>query len=69
MPVMHGYGKRGVDFIGCFKGRFFAIETKRADRKPELTKIQEQFLRRVVLAGGVGIMAQSWAEVERVLIH
>jgi penicillin-binding protein-related factor A (putative recombinase) len=28
MPVQNGMGKSTLDFIGCFKGRFFAVETK-----------------------------------------
>lgn len=28
MPVPGGYGKSGLDFTGCHRGRFFAIETK-----------------------------------------
>lgn len=28
MPVPSGYGTTTLDYIGCFRGRFFAIETK-----------------------------------------
>lgn len=29
MPPANGYGRSGIpDFVGCFKGNFFAIETK-----------------------------------------
>ncbi len=28
MYVPHGYGEPALDFTGCYKGRFFAIETK-----------------------------------------
>ena len=29
MPPANGYGRSGIpDFVGCFKGHFFAIETK-----------------------------------------
>lgn len=29
MPPANGYGRSGIpDFLGCYKGKFFAIETK-----------------------------------------
>lgn len=28
MPVPGGYGKPSLDFVGCHRGHFFAIETK-----------------------------------------
>jgi hypothetical protein len=34
MYVPHGYGEPALDFTGCYKGRFFAIETKAAGGKP-----------------------------------
>lgn len=48
MPVPTGYGRKGIpDFIGCYKGRFFAVETKAPGKKPtawqkhELSDIDE----------------------------
>jgi hypothetical protein len=56
--------KHGVaDIIGCYKGRFFAIEVKRPGRHP--TDAQQLFLKRVTEAGGLGILAYS---VESVII-
>jgi hypothetical protein len=44
MPVPGGYGKPTLDFIGCYRGYFFAIETKAGRGKltprQELTKKQ-----------------------------
>ena len=34
MPVQNGMGKPSLDFIGCVKGQFFAIETKAPGKKP-----------------------------------
>lgn len=34
MPVQNGMGKPTLDFIGCIKGQFFAIETKAPGKKP-----------------------------------
>lgn len=51
MPVPMGYGKRGVpDFIICYKGFFFAPETKRAGGKSEPWQEREQ--KNISAAGG-----------------
>jgi hypothetical protein len=34
MPVQTGYGTPTLDFLGCYNGRFFAIETKAPGGKP-----------------------------------
>ena len=34
MHVPSGYGTPALDFEGCYKGRFFAIETKARDNVP-----------------------------------
>lgn len=33
MPVQTGYGKKSLDFLCCFGGRFFAVETKGNENK------------------------------------
>lgn len=67
MPVQYGYGKRAVDFVVCLNGRYVAIEAKRADCPPKPTRLQLDFLRKTRAAGGVGVVAQSWADVEAAL--
>lgn len=67
MPVQTGYGQRAVDFIGCHKGRYFAIEVKRADGKGKLTAIQRKFLDDVKRAGGIAVVALSWQDVTKAL--
>lgn len=43
--------KAGVpDIVGCYKGRFFAIENKSKDGK--LSKKQEHEIKKIKLAGG-----------------
>ena len=49
-PVPSGYGRRTLDVIGCFRGRFFAIETKAPGEKP--TKIQAENIATILNAGG-----------------
>lgn len=36
MPVPSGYGRTTIDFLGCYRGRFFAIEAKAPGKKPTL---------------------------------
>jgi hypothetical protein len=51
MPPANGYGRSGIpDFVGCYKGNFFAIETKFGDNHPtnnQLREIQGLYRRRV----------------------
>ena len=51
MPVPSGFGEAGIpDFIGCYKGRMFAIETKAAGKKP--TRLQQMKLDAIAASGG-----------------
>jgi hypothetical protein len=34
MPVPAGYGRPTLDFIGCYGGHYFAVETKAKGKKP-----------------------------------
>jgi hypothetical protein len=33
-PVQNGMGSPSLDFIGCYKGLFYAIETKAGNKQP-----------------------------------
>lgn len=49
---------RGIsDILGCYKGRFVAIEVK--TRTGKASPAQEQFLERVRKAGGIAFVARS----------
>lgn len=50
-PVPMGYGSTSVDVFFCYKGLFFAVETKRSDVSTP-TDRQGQVLRDVAAAGG-----------------
>lgn len=50
MPVPSGFGKQSLDFIGCYKGKFFAIETKAGDKG--MTKKQSDTAEEMESAGG-----------------
>lgn len=47
------------DIIGCYKGRFFAIEVKMPDTSSQLSPLQKVILRRVARSGGVPVVARS----------
>lgn len=50
MPVQMGYGSPTLDFIGCYQGKFFAIETKAPGKGP--TPRQNATMRIIEDAGG-----------------
>ena len=50
MPVQTGMGSRSLDFLCCYCGRFFAIETKAEGKEP--TPLQEHTIREIEKAGG-----------------
>ena len=53
---------KGVsDIIGCYKGRFLAIEVKKPGGK--LTLMQAKFLAQVEDAGGIAFVARSLDDV------
>ena len=50
MPVPGGYGKSGLDYFGCYKGKFFSVETKAPGKKP--TDRQQLTIAAITRAGG-----------------
>lgn len=51
MPVPAGYGKQSLDFLVCYKGRFYGIETKREEvSKP--TARQAHVMEEIARSGG-----------------
>ena len=56
-----GSPKGIADIIGCYKGRFLAIEVKRPGEKP--TPDQQEFLDRYSSAGGICFVARSVDDV------
>jgi hypothetical protein len=61
-----GYGVRGIpDIIGCYKGRFFAVEVKAPGGKPK--PWQDRMMQvEITPAGGVCIVADAVEIVKRV---
>jgi hypothetical protein len=50
MPVPTGYGVPMLDFVGCYHGQFFAVETKAPGKKP--TRRQNLTIAQMSEAGG-----------------
>jgi hypothetical protein len=65
MPVPTGMGKKTVDFLVCFNGRFLAIEAKAPGKIA--TALQKNCLREIAAAGGIAVTATCWDEVRSVL--
>lgn len=40
------------DIIGCYKGRFFAFETKTPDKRSNTSLVQERIMQKIRTAGG-----------------
>ena len=57
-PVTGGYGASGVpDIVGCYKGKFFAIECKAG--KGKTTALQEKNLNNIMTAGGTALVVNE----------
>jgi len=41
MPVPTGFGRTTLDFLGCYRGQFFCVETKSEGKKPTLRQMKE----------------------------
>jgi len=54
MPVPSGYGESSLDYLGCYRGRFFGIETKRPGGKP--TDRQKKVIEKIQEAGGAAFV-------------
>ena len=50
MPVPGGYGVSTLDYVGCFRGRMFAIEAKAPGKKP--TDRQRMMMEDIEYSGG-----------------
>lgn len=56
-PVPSGFGRTTVDVLGCYRGRFFAVELKAEGKKPtlkqhlELVSVEQAMGKSFVIAG------------------
>lgn len=66
MPMMMGYGKKGIpDFVGCFKGFWFSIESKVKGGKEK--PWQKQRAEEITAAGGLHIVADDLLDVQQMI--
>ena len=69
-PVTGGYGASGVpDIVGCYKGRFFAIECKAG--KGTTTALQERNIAQIIAQGGLAIVVNenNIPDVDKLMIE
>lgn len=70
MPVQNGMGRVGIpDFICCFEGRFYAIETKAPGKIEDTTANQQRELQGIRLAGGLAIVIDDVSQLAKVFTH
>jgi hypothetical protein len=68
MPVPSGYGESTLDYIGCYRGKLFAVETKAPGKKP--TNRQQQIIDSIKRAGGaVFVIDGDTTELEQWIAH
>ena len=65
MPVPTGYGVRGLpDFVGCYRGRFFAIEAKSGTGT--VSPWQHKMAENITMAGGVWLLVRDVEQIKHV---
>ena len=69
-PVTGGYGASGVpDIVGCYMGKFFAIECKAG--KSKTTALQEKNIAQIITQGGLAIVVNEGniPDVDKLMIE
>jgi hypothetical protein len=65
MPMQSGYGVVGIpDFICCWNGMFFAIETKAPGKRNNTTANQEMQLANIKQARGLAIVVDDVSQLD-----
>lgn len=57
MVVQNGLGAPSLDFVGCHRGLYYAIETKAGNKKP--TPRQENTIKEIRDAGGLAFVVNE----------
>ena len=69
-PVTGGYGASGVpDIVGCYKGKFFAIECKAG--KGKTTALQEKNIAQIIAQSGLAMVINedNIPDVDKLMIE
>jgi len=66
MPVQGGYGAPALDYICCYKGKYFQIETKTGSK--EMTPRQKTIAMQVARAGGMAFLINDDGWTWRTLV-
>lgn len=67
MPVQNGMGRVGIpDFICCWEGKFYAIETKAPGKRDNATPNQLKEIQGIKLAGGVALVIDDVSQLVHV---
>ena len=67
MPIMMGYGRKGIpDIVGCYKGKFFAIEVKAPGAESHTTPWQDTELLGIRMSSGTALVCSSAEAVHAV---
>lgn len=69
---VHGspYMRAGLpDVEGCYRGQYFGIEVKLPGKERNLTAIQQNTLKAINEAGGVGVMVTTVEQAEEVVFR
>jgi len=64
MPVMNGMGAPTLDFVCCYKGRYFVIEAKAPGKRP--TAVQIDTMTKILEAGGQTFVVDDEASLQTV---
>lgn len=65
-PVQNGMGVVGIpDIVGCYKGQFFAIETKAPGKKANVSRNQALRIAEIQEAGGLVLVADGVDDVRK----
>lgn len=68
MPVSNGMGRVGApDFICCYRGQFFGVETKAPGREGTATPNQLREKSEIEAAGGISIITSNADEVTQII--
>lgn len=65
MPSQNGFGKVGIpDFICCWSGKFFAIETKAPGRRNDTTDNQKARIAEIQAARGWALVVDDVKQLD-----